>query len=158
MPLGYPTIVAYAPSRDLYATTDGSTVRLWDPGAQQVVARLEGHTDELTALAFSSDGNRLATGGLDNRMLLWELEHQPVVGRAFEGHTSQVEAVQFLERQPLIASGGRDGRVILWPASPEAWRQALCRRAGGGASEAELLRYQPGIATGATACASGGSG
>jgi transcription initiation factor TFIID subunit 5 len=37
------------------------------------VSVLEGHTDEVWALAWSGDGSLLASGSKDNTLLLWDL-------------------------------------------------------------------------------------
>ncbi|KAK3276107.1 hypothetical protein CYMTET_15800 [Cymbomonas tetramitiformis] len=41
-------------------------------GAEPTKLPLRGHTDTVAALAFSSDGSHLATGGLDGRVLVWD--------------------------------------------------------------------------------------
>jgi WD40 repeat protein len=47
------------------------TVRLWNPGVDQEEATLTGHRDRVWALAFSPDGNLLATGSPDGTVRLW---------------------------------------------------------------------------------------
>ena len=39
-----------------------TTVRIWDVASQQQVARLTGHTDYVTSVAFDGSGKYLASG------------------------------------------------------------------------------------------------
>ena len=45
----------------------------WDAGAVAPQFQLLGHTDRVTAAAFSPVGRRLATGSLDRNVLVWDL-------------------------------------------------------------------------------------
>jgi WD40 repeat protein len=53
-----------------------------------------GHTGDVTAVAFSPDGQEVVSGGTDNTLRLWERATGQLV-RTFEGHTDNVTAVAF---------------------------------------------------------------
>ncbi|MEO0759988.1 MAG: caspase family protein, partial [Cyanobacteria bacterium J06648_16] len=56
--------------------------------------RLEGHTDSVSAVAFSPSGDRIVSGSHDQTLRLWDLEGNQI-GAPFEGHTDSVRAVAF---------------------------------------------------------------
>ena len=52
------------------------TVRLWDTKTGAHIRTLTGHTNPVLSVAFSPDGNIIATGSNDGTMLLWNLGPQ----------------------------------------------------------------------------------
>lgn len=44
---------------------------LWRTDTAELVMKLEGHTDSVTSVAFSFDGEMVATGGMDGRCRVW---------------------------------------------------------------------------------------
>jgi len=64
-------------------------------------------------VAFSPDGNFIASGSYDNTVRLWN----PATGTCcstLEGHSSLVLSVEFSPDGKLLASGSCDYTVRLW--------------------------------------------
>jgi WD40 repeat protein len=76
---------------------------MWDAATGQATLTLR-HTGDVTSLAFSPDGKRLASGSLDKTVKVWDMatgEETLTLKRA-----SQVMSVAFSPDGMRLASGG----------------------------------------------------
>ena len=67
-------------------------------------------------VAFSSDGQLLASGGTDNAVILWDVSSQTEF-RTLIGHNDWVKSVAFSPDGQLLASASMDGSLKLWEIS-----------------------------------------
>jgi WD40 repeat protein len=95
------TPMAVSPDGTRAARGDDKSITIFDPQTQKDLCRMQGHTDKVTALAFSQDGKLLASGGLDKRVSLWDT----ATGRQI----CQMKAENVIEG--IIWSG--DGRSVI---------------------------------------------
>jgi WD40 repeat protein/tRNA A-37 threonylcarbamoyl transferase component Bud32 len=72
---------------------------------------LEGHSDRVTALAFSADGSRLVSASYDDTLRTWFFDGRPPL--VLEGHQGDVKDFTFLP-QGGLASVSTDGSVRWW--------------------------------------------
>jgi WD40 repeat protein len=70
-----PVSLAIAPDGRLLAQTgEDGKIHLWDLRTGKEAASLAGHRGQVTAVAFSADSKRLASGGTDTTALVWDAE------------------------------------------------------------------------------------
>jgi serine/threonine protein kinase/WD40 repeat protein len=76
------------------------------------------HWGKVNAVAFSPDGQLLASGGDDQTVRLWKVASGEQL-RYFLGHDSRVDQVAFSPNGQVIASAGAEGTIGLFPVSGE---------------------------------------
>jgi WD40 repeat protein len=68
-----------------------------------LVATLQGHTDKVSRVVFSPDGNTLASSSMDATVRLWDIATGEVLVTLY-GHPDQVNSVAFSPDGTLLAS------------------------------------------------------
>jgi WD40 repeat protein len=98
-------------SRVAIATYD-NTAQLWDVASGELLATLEGHSDDVTAVAFSLDGSRVATASNDKTARLWDAFGKSLA--TLEGHASEVNAIAISPDASRLATASFDNTTRLW--------------------------------------------
>jgi eukaryotic-like serine/threonine-protein kinase len=97
-----------------YAT---HAVEVRDAATGRVLRTLIGHTADVICIAFSPDGQRIATTGYDRTVKLWDTATGLEVF-TLRGHTAGVLALAFSPDGNRIVSGGLDSTARVWDATP----------------------------------------
>ncbi|KAA5541328.1 hypothetical protein FYK55_17275 [Roseiconus nitratireducens] len=88
------------------------------------------HTKPVHAVAFSPDGQLLATGARDQIIHLWEVDSGNLLG-SLHGHRHAIRSVCFSESGRTLIAGAGDwfdrGEVLVWDVQAATVRHALAR-------------------------------
>jgi WD40 repeat protein/predicted Zn-dependent protease len=90
-------------------------LKVWDAQTGRELLDLQGHTGNLTSVAFSPDGQHLASGSEDQTVKVWDAQTGRLL-RTLQGHTSHVTSVVFSPDGQRLASGSEDQTVKVWDA------------------------------------------
>jgi WD40 repeat protein/DNA-binding SARP family transcriptional activator len=111
----------FSPDGGTLATNSfDQTVGLWDATSGQSIGSLRGHEGRVLASAFDEGGRRMASGGTDNLVRLWDITvlgsggGAQQVGPALGGHSNWVRVLAFCSGTRLLASGDSEGKILLW--------------------------------------------
>ena len=89
------------------------TVRLWDLHSRQCLHILQDHANLVWNLAFSGDGQTLATSSMDGTIGLWEVATGRLQ-RVLKGHTHMVSAATFIPGTDWLVSSSFDQTLKYW--------------------------------------------
>ena len=67
----------------------------------------------IISAAFSRDGERVVTGGVNGNVVVWDVTAEREVA-TLKGHTDEVESVAFSRDGNFVASGSEDGSARVW--------------------------------------------
>jgi WD40 repeat protein len=117
-----------------------------DLGSSLPAPRLEKHKAEVSSLAFSPNGETLASASKDGALILWDVTSAQFVysllsGSADGGNCKTISAVAFNADGSRLVSTGSE--VLVWDLSVEGWRTRACKIAGRNFTEEEWTRYLP---------------
>jgi WD40 repeat protein len=105
--------LAFSPDgRWLAAAGTSPSVRILDSTTGEVIMTLSTRPAKNFALLFL-DNNRLATGGTDNRIAIWDLAARQVVSQLV-GHTGTVATLACDSRGTTLVSGSYDTTIRIW--------------------------------------------
>ncbi|KAI2868054.1 hypothetical protein CBS11852_11391 [Aspergillus niger] len=85
---------------------------------------LKGHSDPVTAVAFSPDGQTVVSGSGDSTIKLWNAATGELQ-QTLKGHSDPVWAVAFSPDGQTVVSGSGDNTIKLWNAATGELQQIL---------------------------------
>ncbi|MBD2184912.1 serine/threonine-protein kinase [Aerosakkonema funiforme] len=74
---------------------------------------LTGHSNSVNSVAFSPDGQTLASGSFDDTIKIWDIRSGKLK-TTLTGHSNWVRSVAFSPDGQTLASGSRDNTIKIW--------------------------------------------
>jgi WD40 repeat protein len=90
---------------------------LWDVASGARQATLQGHTDLVTSVAFSPDGQTLASGSHDDSIILWDVASGKPISQPLQSPVDNNIIIVFSPYGQTVASGSPDDTITLWDAT-----------------------------------------
>lgn len=105
--------VAYSPDSQTLAVGSSLGIHFFDPSSNFQSTRFIPAKTWVRALAFSPDGELLASGSYDPIVRLWDAR-DGTIAKELSGHTGWVRALAFSPDGELLATASDDNTVCLW--------------------------------------------
>lgn len=119
--------LAFSPDGSrLAAGGDGVTIHILNVNDGSDVTALPTQPARVMAMTYLND-NRLAIGGTDNKIRIWDFPRQKVTVELV-GHTGSVAALDCDASGTMLVSGSYDTTLRIWHVESDDWRAA--RRQG----------------------------
>ncbi|KAH9994833.1 WD40-repeat-containing domain protein [Russula vinacea] len=85
---------------------------IWDVTDGEIIVKLTGHTDSVSAVGFSSDGEMVSTGGMDGKVRVWRRVGKEDY-KTWEFLT-ELQVAAWHPKGPVLLAGSNDSTVWLW--------------------------------------------
>jgi WD40 repeat protein len=123
-----PSSMAFSPrDKTLFVGLSNGNIEHWDVRTRRKIGVLIGHKGYVNGLAFSPDGQYLASGSWDNTVRLWNMTTpKPNCVHTFIGHANKVTCVAFSPDGNWLASGAGQ-EIKLWNIPPRTYDENPCK-------------------------------
>lgn len=79
----------------------------------QLQSAFKGHKDSVSTIAFSQDGQTLASGGYAGKTKLWQVDSAQEI-YTMSGHSDRVTSLAFSGDGQTLISASADKRIQIW--------------------------------------------
>ncbi|NET25313.1 NACHT domain-containing protein [Okeania sp. SIO1I7] len=105
--------------RFLVSAGDDRSVRFWDAKSNRHLKTAPKHyTSKVFALALSPDNQKIAVGGIEPIIQLWDIETDDNL-ISFRGHQGEIMSVAFSPNGKLLATSSYDKTIRLWDVTTQ---------------------------------------
>ncbi|MBE9129400.1 MULTISPECIES: eIF2A-related protein [unclassified Coleofasciculus] len=140
--------VIFSPSSKTLASSSFDCVKLWDVSTGSCLKTFTGHSNKVSWVAFSPDGQIVASASADQTLKLWDVNTGNCI-KTLTGHTNWVWSVAFSPDGKTLVSGSCDQTVRLWDVSTGRCIRTLT----GHTREIYSVSFSPAGQTVASGCA-----
>src|SRR5581483_10624179 len=101
--------------KKIVSGSDDNSIKIWDADSGSLLNTLNGHTNSVYSVAFSSDNRKIVSGSGDYSIKIWDAESGSLLN-TLNGHTDWIQSVAFSSDNHKIVSGSDDKSIKIWDA------------------------------------------
>jgi WD40 repeat protein len=99
---------AWHPNGSTIAVAQSTSITIYDAQTLNIITVLNGHTDEVQAIAWHPNGTQLASGGRDNLIYIWDISTSTIV-QIYNAHTDNIVSIDWSPDGSRIVSTAQNG-------------------------------------------------
>ncbi|KAK3805370.1 MAG: hypothetical protein J3Q66DRAFT_423168 [Benniella sp.] len=103
----------YSPEGSLFTVLSGGNINVYGTSNWDRTWILRGHSQGVTCIAYSPDGDRIVSGSWDSTVRVWDVATGDCL-YIFIGHTREIKSVAYSPQGNVVASRSNDRTVRLW--------------------------------------------
>ena len=111
--LGNTLTVALGPHQHLVTGDDDGKILLWNTEEGQKLRIFQGKIRGVKSIAFSPDGDLIASGSDDQTVRIWKVSTGECLDR-WSGHQDTIQCVNFSPDGQMLATGSDDQSIRVW--------------------------------------------
>ncbi len=119
----------YSTNGQWFAVANSNDVIVHNGKTLKTAMTLTGHTEYVRSIAFSPDGNKIASGSADHTIRLWD-HMSGLTMHTLTGHNDLVMSVVFNPNGKQIVSGSFDKTIRIWDCLTGLAHQVLIAHTG----------------------------
>jgi hypothetical protein len=109
-----PYTVRFSPNGLYFFLSDlNKETQMLERDSRQQFRTLTGHTDVVSSMSFSRDGQTIVTGSWDGMVKVWDMKTGMLLQK-MTAHSGQVNAVTIDHKKNTIISGAADNLILVW--------------------------------------------
>jgi WD40 repeat protein len=109
-----PYTVRFSPNGLYFFLSDlNKETQMLERDSRQQFRTLTGHTDVVSSMSFSREGQTIVTGSWDGMVKVWDMKTGMLLQK-MTAHTGQVNAVTIDHKKNTIISGAADNLILVW--------------------------------------------